>query len=347
MATPSANEIISKAASQIGIAEIPINQVKYNDWYYGRTVNGSAYPWCAAFVSWVMNEVGGLSLIGGKNVAVRYILTNMRNLGLEVSTPKKGDIIFFVWVGDSQSNHIGFVESVNGSTVTTIEGNTSDAVMRVNRSTAASYKAYFCRPRYSASSSSNGSGGSSGSSNSSNNSSAGNSSNTYGTGTYQVVASSGLNVRKSATVSSAIVTALTKGAKVTVTSVSTSGQYVWGKISNGYIALNYAGNEYAQHVSQGSASNSSASTSSWTTGTYQTIVDALNVRTGAGTSYSRKSKNQLSIDGQRRSNASGQLNKGTLVTVSKVQTVGNEIWGQIPSGWIALYYGGEAYAKKV
>ena len=85
---------------------------------------------------------------------------------------------------------------------------------------------------------------------------------------------------------------------------------------------------------------------SFALGNYVTQVDALRVRTGPGTGYRQKVCSELTADGRKHSNAAGCLNKGTTVTVSKVQQVGSDVWGQIPSGWIALYYGGQYYAKK-
>jgi murein L,D-transpeptidase YcbB/YkuD len=51
----TADMIVAKAKSQIGTKEVPAgsNKVKYNTWFYGKEVSGSAYPWCMAFVSWV------------------------------------------------------------------------------------------------------------------------------------------------------------------------------------------------------------------------------------------------------------------------------------------------------
>lgn len=37
-----------------------------------------------------------------------------------------GDIIFFDWEQDGHSDHVGIVESCDGSTVYTIEGNSND-----------------------------------------------------------------------------------------------------------------------------------------------------------------------------------------------------------------------------
>lgn len=90
-----------------------------------------------------------------------------------------------------------------------------------------------------------------------------------------------------------------------------------------------------------------ASSQSYSTGTYVTVVDNLRVRTGAGTGYAVKSKSQLTADGQKNSNSSGQLNSGTKMTVSKVlKDSGGNTWGQIPSGWICLEWNGKPYARK-
>ena len=47
-------DVLDTARAELGVREDPpeSNRVKYNDWYYGRTVMGNAYPWCMAFVQW-------------------------------------------------------------------------------------------------------------------------------------------------------------------------------------------------------------------------------------------------------------------------------------------------------
>ena len=90
-----------------------------------------------------------------------------------------------------------------------------------------------------------------------------------------------------------------------------------------------------------------ASSTTYEPGEYTTVVSDLRVRTGAGTGYAVKSKSQLTADGQRHSNANGQLNSGTNVTVSKVlKDSGGNTWGKIPSGWICLEWNGKPYVKK-
>lgn len=44
------------------------------------------------------------------------------------SVPSPGMIIFFDWDHDGASDHVGIVESCDGTTVHTIEGNSGDAV---------------------------------------------------------------------------------------------------------------------------------------------------------------------------------------------------------------------------
>lgn len=79
--------------------------------------------------------------------------------------------------------------------------------------------------------------------------------------------------------------------------------------------------------------------------TYTVAVDCLNVRTGAGTKFPAKTKKQLTKDGQKHANSSGQLMKGTRVTCQELKQVGKEIWMRIPSGWICAYTGSKKYVK--
>ena len=95
------------------------------------------------------------------------------------------------------------------------------------------------------------------------------------------------------------------------------------------------------------SSTPSAPTASYTPGTYVLTANLVNVRTGAGKGYSKKSKNQLTADGQKHSNDKGQLYSGTRVTVSKVlRDSGGNTWGLIPSGWICLEWNHEPFVKR-
>lgn len=98
----------------------------------------------------------------------------------------------------------------------------------------------------------------------------------------------------------------------------------WGYTGEGWVSL-----QYCTKVQGNSSSNTKS------TGTYEVRVDsALIVRSGPGTNYSRKSKSQLTVDGQKHSNDNGGLLNGTRVTVSKW----NGNWAKIPSGWVSGDY---------
>lgn len=80
--------------------------------------------------------------------------------------------------------------------------------------------------------------------------------------------------------------------------------------------------------------------------TYTLQVD-LKVRKGAGTGYAQKLRSELTADGRKNAQAGryAVLKKGTKVTAKRVQKVGNDIWLQIPSGWVAGYYNKNIYVK--
>ena len=50
----TAKKYLRCCAEGMGVKESPANSnnVKYNTWYYGKSVSGSSYPWCMAFVQW-------------------------------------------------------------------------------------------------------------------------------------------------------------------------------------------------------------------------------------------------------------------------------------------------------
>lgn len=114
-------DVLDTARRELGVREDPpdSNRVKYNDWYYGRTVMGSAYPWCMAFVQWCFDQAG--KRLPFVTVSCSALLGWYRQNKPEcvVEDPRPGDIIIYTF------RHTGIVESVGTSTVTAIEGNTS------------------------------------------------------------------------------------------------------------------------------------------------------------------------------------------------------------------------------
>lgn len=136
----------------------------------------------------------------------------------------------------------------------------------------------------------------------------------------KVNTASGVNCRAEPNTNGAKITAYSNGTELTITKESGN----WGYANNtGWVCL-----DYCQKVSTSTVSTSKA------TGTYEVTASALAVRTGPGTSYRRKTKPELTTDGQKHANSNGGLLKGTRVTVSKWS--GN--WAYIPSGWVSGDY---------
>lgn len=72
----------------------------------------------------------------------------------------------------------------------------------------------------------------------------------------------------------------------------------------------------------------------------------LNVRTGPGTNWPKKSWNQLTTDGKKHDkDRDGALDPGTVITCLEIKTVGANIWMRCPSGWLAAYFNGKTYIK--
>ena len=122
-----AESILNVARAQVGVRETPdgSNNVKYNTAYYGKAVNGKAYPWCCAFVWWVFNQAGANKLVTKTaSCAVMKSFFDKKNRSYKIGTvsPQPGDLVYF-----GSGSHIGIVESYDESNkiIYTIEGNTS------------------------------------------------------------------------------------------------------------------------------------------------------------------------------------------------------------------------------
>ncbi|MDB8684861.1 lysozyme family protein [Mediterraneibacter gnavus] len=117
-------QLVTIAKSQLG------NEGGQKFWsWYGFD---SREEWCACFVSWCADQAG---LIQKEAVPKFSVCTDgvawfqakgKWQSGGSVPTP--GSLIFFDWNQDGASDHVGIVESCDGTTVHTIEGNSGDAV---------------------------------------------------------------------------------------------------------------------------------------------------------------------------------------------------------------------------
>lgn len=168
----TASKLLAIAAAEIGYKEKASNaylddkdkNAGHNNWnkyardlhakgYYNGNKNG--YAWCDCFVDWCF-----LQLCGGDAKVAQQVECQTGDLGAGcywsakyykdagrffTKDPQPGDQVFF---GDYA--HTGLVESVTATTITTIEGNTSDQVARRNYNRTSSYITGFGRPRFDA-----------------------------------------------------------------------------------------------------------------------------------------------------------------------------------------------------
>lgn len=87
--------------------------------------------YCDATVSAVFIKLNAVSAIGGTECGVHEHIQIFKNKGIWKGRvkPSSGWIITYDWDGDGIADHIGFVESISGDTLTCIEGNTSGGVV--------------------------------------------------------------------------------------------------------------------------------------------------------------------------------------------------------------------------
>jgi len=116
-------EIIAAAVSQKGYEEPSWRESKYNTWIGGTSA------WCAVFVSWAAYASGHSGDVPKDTTFPKFLSTVKKSPALKknpsASTLRAGDVLIFDW-GTGTPSHAGFVLSVSGSWVYTIEGNTTD-----------------------------------------------------------------------------------------------------------------------------------------------------------------------------------------------------------------------------
>ena len=122
------DDIVAVALSQMG----NVGGQPYWSWY-GFS---SRVEWCACFVSWCSEQCGYIE--SGAMPKFSYCPTGVewfRSRGQWLdrnSIPPAGSVIFFDWGGDGIADHVGIVESCDGSTVYTIEGNANNACKQLS-----------------------------------------------------------------------------------------------------------------------------------------------------------------------------------------------------------------------
>ncbi len=159
------------------------------------------------------------------------------------------------------------------------------------------------------------------------------------------VTGDGVNIRKGPGTNYAKAGKLYEGEKIVITETTTAGGYVWGKFTDGWVALQYT--DYDTVIVQ-KPENDPENTEptepetteptepetteptepeeqpSDTTKVYGTVqvTTTLNVRSGPGTGYG----------------VVGQLRANERVEILERKTVGSVTWGRISSGWISMSY---------
>mgnify|MGYP001860962010 FL=1 len=327
----SREKIVKQAQAWIGLKESDGSHMEIINVYNNHKPLARGYKvkstdsWCATFVSAVSIKCGYTAIIPTE-CSCPQMIQLFKNLGEWVESdsykPSAGDIILYDW-GDSGSgdntgtpDHIGIVEKVSGNTITVIEGNKNDSVSRRTLQVNGRYIRGYGVPKYDGTSSSNStSKPSTGGSSTSSNGKAVN---------YKVKINtpSGVNIRSGAGTRYSKVSAIPNGKILTNKKKSGDWGYTTYGGKKGWISLNYT-----KKVTSSSSSSASGSKATYKVGTtYKLQVDALTVRTGAGTNYKAKTYSQLTANAKQHAYSNGCLKKGTAVTCQKTKTVGSDIF---------------------
>lgn len=112
--------------------------------------------WCDVFITFLAMKTGALDIIGAECGVQRHIdIFKAKGIWIENGeiTPEVGDIITFNWDAFTQPNngyadHIGIVEAVKNGIITTIEGNSSQAVRRRTYPVGHGNIRGYARPKY-------------------------------------------------------------------------------------------------------------------------------------------------------------------------------------------------------
>lgn len=157
-------DVLETAGAEVGYSRYadPQAGTKYGRWY--AAMGGSYYaengvPYCAMFVSWVLDQAG-VPCAGLPGAYCPDMLEAARSAGATVALAdaEPGDLIYYDWNGDGESDHVGIVVTNHGgANFETIEGNTSGGAtgsqtnggMVARRSRPATYVCGIVRPDYS------------------------------------------------------------------------------------------------------------------------------------------------------------------------------------------------------
>lgn len=311
----TANELLDLARAWIGKKESNGSHKEIIDIYNSHKPLARGYKvkytdsWCAVFISALAIKCNGTDIIPTE-CGCGQMISLFKNIGSwqenQNVTPNLGNIIFYDWnKTDGWPEHVGIVESVTGNQITVIEGNKNDAVARRTIQVGNAAIRGYGIPKYE------------------------NATNVNPTPapepkpqtSYQVkvTAPSGLNCRREAGMHGAKVKAYKVGTVLNISQESNG----WGFTGEGWVSL--------EHCSRVQQSQPAANPNEL--GTYVVIASDLIVRDAPDGRPVGHGK--LTADGKRHdSDKDGALDRGTRVTISKIQ----DGWGKCPSGWISMKY---------
>lgn len=147
----TAQDVINLARTQVGTHEDASGNSKFNNWYIDSPLgeqnahriganSASVYKgqsWCDMFVSWLGHNTGTKGM-GADAYTVSHAQW-FKKTGHFGQTPKPGAVVFFAWNGGGIKgiDHVGIVVKDNhDGTISTIEGNTGNAVKQKVRDTS-------------------------------------------------------------------------------------------------------------------------------------------------------------------------------------------------------------------
>lgn len=158
----TAQDVLNVMRSWIGYSEANGKHKQIIDLYNSHKPLARGYAvkysdeWCDTTVSAAAIKAGVVDLIGTECGCEQHVKI-FQSMGIWMEdgtiTPIPGDIILYNWddatqPNDGYSDHIGYVESVSGRTITLIEGNKGEAVARREIPAGWGYIRGYARPKY-------------------------------------------------------------------------------------------------------------------------------------------------------------------------------------------------------
>ena len=158
----TAQDVLNVMRSWLGCSEANGKYKQIIDLYNSHKPLARGYAvkytdeWCDTTVSAAAIKAGAVDLIGTECGVEEHVkIFQKKGIWIEdgTITPKPGDIIVYNWGDNTQPNdgysdHIGYVETVSGKTITAIEGNKGEAVARRTVTVGHGNIRGYARPKY-------------------------------------------------------------------------------------------------------------------------------------------------------------------------------------------------------